>query len=181
MMVSPMQAQIPRRLPSGPGAAGAPAAGAGAGFCGGSVSIGGSLGRAVGRRCTGSLPGSADTPRPSHLADAPGVLYPHGVTVLGGALAVPCTRNPLPRGTIPTRGACPKGSGPCNATLMVRSHSVGDREPGQVRKEAALSGSAYAQWGYLAGVGGTGTAFVACFDGGCTVTSAPAPPALQGR
>src|SRR5262249_59754345 len=34
---------------------------------------------------------------------------------------------------------------------MARSHSAGDREPGQVRKEAALSGSADAQWGHLAG------------------------------
>ncbi len=57
---------------------------------------------------------------------------------------------------------------------------MGDREPGQVRKEAALSGSAYAQWGHLAGVGGTGTAFDAGFNGGCTVTSASAHPALQG-
>ena len=90
--------------------------------------------------------------------------------MLGGELAVPCTRNPLQRGLIPARGADPRGSGPCNVVLMVRSHSVGDREPGQVRKEAALNGSAHAQWECLAGAGGTGTALESRFDGGCTVT-----------
>jgi hypothetical protein len=54
---------------------------------------------------------------------------------------------------------------------MARSHSVGDRESGQVRKEAALSGSVHAQWGNLAGAGGTGLTWRARFDGGCTVTS----------
>ena len=46
-----------------------------------------------------------------------------------------------------------------------------DREPGQVRKEAALSGTAHAQWGNLAGAGGTELTPRARFDDGCTVTS----------
>ena len=60
--------------------------------------------------------------------------------------------------------------GPGHAALMARSHSVGDRESGQVRKEAALSGPAYAQWELLAGAGGPGTASESRLDGGCTVT-----------
>ena len=54
---------------------------------------------------------------------------------------------------------------------MARSHSVGDRESGQVRKEAALSGSAYAQWGHLAGASGSESTLESRFDDGCTVTS----------
>jgi hypothetical protein len=53
---------------------------------------------------------------------------------------------------------------------MARSHSVGAREPGQVRKEAALSGPAHAQWGNLAGAGGSGPTLTPHFDDGCTVT-----------
>jgi hypothetical protein len=53
---------------------------------------------------------------------------------------------------------------------MVRSHSVGDREPGQVRKEAALSGPVHAQWGNLAGAGGPGLTSESRIDDGCTVT-----------
>ena len=53
---------------------------------------------------------------------------------------------------------------------MARSHSVGDREPGQVRKEAALSGAVHAQWGNLAGASGTGPILEPRFDDGCTVT-----------
>jgi hypothetical protein len=54
--------------------------------------------------------------------------------------------------------------------MKVRSHSVDDREPGQVRKEAALSGPVYAQWGNLTGVDDPGTASRLFLDGGCTVT-----------
>ena len=53
---------------------------------------------------------------------------------------------------------------------MARSHSVGDREPGQIRKEAALSGTAHAQWGNLAGASGSGLTLDSRFDDGCTVT-----------
>jgi hypothetical protein len=53
---------------------------------------------------------------------------------------------------------------------MARSHSVGDREPGQVRKEAALSGNAHAQWGNLAGASGSGSTLELRLDDGCTVT-----------
>ena len=45
-----------------------------------------------------------------------------------------------------------------------------DREPGQIRKEAALSGAAYAQWGNLAGASGSGQTLTSRFDDGCTVT-----------
>lgn len=48
---------------------------------------------------------------------------------------------------------------------------MGDRESGQVRKEAALSGSAYAQWGNLAGASGSAPTLESRFDDGCTVTS----------
>ena len=58
---------------------------------------------------------------------------------------------------------------------------MGDREPGQVRKEAALSGSAHAQWGLLAGAGGPGTASESRFDGGCTVTSIRAARVSDGQ
>ena len=44
---------------------------------------------------------------PGALAPALAVDYPRQVTVLGGELAVPCTRNPLQRGLIPVRGAGP--------------------------------------------------------------------------
>jgi hypothetical protein len=53
---------------------------------------------------------------------------------------------------------------------MARSHSVGDREPGQVRKEAALSGNVHAQWGNLAGASGSGSTLELRLDDGCTVT-----------
>ena len=46
---------------------------------------------------------------PLNLARARRVDYPPSVTVLGGELAVPCTRNPLQRGVIPVRGADPRG------------------------------------------------------------------------
>ena len=46
-----------------------------------------------------------------------------------------------------------------------------DREPGQVRKEAALSGAAYAQWGNLAGASGSVQTLTPRFDDGCTVRS----------
>ncbi len=55
--------------------------------------------------------------------------------------------------------------------MMVRSHSVGDREPGQVRKEAALSGAAHAQWGNLPGASDSVQTLTPRFDDGCTVTS----------
>ncbi len=63
------------------------------------------------------------------------------------------------------------GTAPGRAATMARSHSVCDREPGQVRKEAALSGPAHAQWGNLAGASGPGLALTSRFDDGCTVTS----------
>ena len=47
---------------------------------------------------------------------------------------------------------------------------MGDRESGQVRKEAALSGPAHAQWGNLAGAGGSEHTLTSRFDDGCTVT-----------
>jgi len=51
-------------------------------------------------------------------------------------------RRELPRGAILGGGV--------RASASARSHSVSDREPGQVREEAALSGSIQAQWGHLA-------------------------------
>ena len=55
--------------------------------------------------------------------------------------------------------------------MMVRSHSVCDREPGQIRKEAALSGAAHAQWGNLPGASDSVQTLTPRFDDGCTVTS----------
>ena len=52
---------------------------------------------------------------------------------------------------------------------MARSHSVDDRESGQVRKEAALSGSVHAQWGHLAGASGAELPLESRNDDGCTV------------
>ncbi len=54
--------------------------------------------------------------------------------------------------------------------VKARSHSVGDRESGQIRKEAALSGPAHAQWGSLAGAESPGTTSRQVLDDGCTVT-----------
>jgi len=41
---------------------------------------------------------------------------------------------------------------PCQVALKAGSHAIGAYEPGQVRKEAALSSVLYVPWGNLAGV-----------------------------
>jgi len=53
--------------------------------------------------------------------------------------------------------------------LMARSRAVDGREPGQIREEAALSGTAYAPRGSLAVVTDWGARPGTNFDGGCTV------------
>jgi len=58
---------------------------------------------------------------------------------------------------------------------------VGDREPGQVRKEAALSGPAHAQWGSLAGAKSPGTTSRQVFDDGCTSTLVMKPAGACGE
>ena len=85
---------------------------------------------------------------------ASGALYPQSAT------AGP---NPCPRSRVEAAGAS-------RAVLMTRSHSVGDRELGQVRKEAALSDSVYAQWGSLVGASGWRYDLISVFDDRCTVT-----------
>lgn len=57
------------------------------------------------------------------------------------------------------------------SVLIAGSYAANACEPGQVRKEAALSGSAYAQWGNLAGASGSELPLESRFDDGCTVTS----------
>ena len=64
--------------------------------------------RGAGRPRACSAAAAAADP-PLNLARARRVDYPPSVTVLGGELAVPCTRNPLQRGVIPVRGADPRG------------------------------------------------------------------------
>ena len=57
--------------------------------------------------------------------------------------------------------------------VVVGTCATRAREPGQVRKEAALSGTAHAQWGSLAGAKSPSTTSRQVFDGGCTVTPHP--------
>ena len=52
---------------------------------------------------------------------------------------------------------------------MVGSRAVSDCEPGQIRKEAALSGSAHAPRTSLAGAKARRARPEAGFDDGCTV------------
>ncbi len=52
---------------------------------------------------------------------------------------------------------------------MARSRAVDAREPGQIREEAALSDTAHAPWGSLAGVSDRKVRSGTSFDGGCTV------------
>ena len=78
--------------------------------------------------------------------------------VLGGALGVPSTRNPLHAGPNP----CPRVStvrvGTEHAALKAGSCAAGLRELGQVRKEAALSGWSRVPQERLAGAGDSGSA-----------------------
>jgi ketosteroid isomerase-like protein len=58
---------------------------------------------------------------------------------------------------------------------MAGSRAVGDREPGQVRKEAALSGPAHAPRTNLAGAENWRARSETHFDDGCTVHTSPMP------
>ena len=73
--------------------------------------------------------------------------------VLGGALGVPCTRKPLQAGPNP----CPRVTAirvsTEHAALKAGSCAAGLREPGQVRKEAALSAQPRVPQERLAGAG----------------------------
>ncbi len=68
---------------------------------------------------------------------------------------------------------------------MARSHAVSAREPGQIREEAALSGTAHAPWGSLTGADDRRERPGPFFDGGCTVhmtaSAGGAPPPGRGR
>jgi hypothetical protein len=56
---------------------------------------------------------------------------------------------------------------------MARSRAMDGREPGQIREEAALSGTAYAPRGSLAVAQGRRARPGTNFDGGCTVRYSP--------
>ena len=88
-----------------------------------------------------------------------GLLYDLTEVVLHGELAVPCTRNPLQRGGIPSPGLSPR---PLSFEWMSRAGSwaAEAREPRQVRKEAAVSGSFRVLQGSLARVPRRGMSWV---------------------
>jgi len=80
-------------------------------------------------------------------------VVPFSPIVLGGALGVPCTRKPLQAGPNP----CPRVTAirvsTEHAALKAGSCAAGLREPGQVRKEAALSAQPRVPQERLAGAG----------------------------
>jgi len=90
--------------------------------------------------------------------------------VLGGTLGVSCTRNPLHAGP----NSLPEGVSHSESTehvaLMVGSCAAGHREPGQVRKEAALSGTLRVPQGCLAGAGDSERTGGQTFEGRGTIT-----------
>src|SRR3954447_24727226 len=91
-------------------------------------------------------------------------------TVLGGEVAVPCNPrtalaglNPLVEGR-GLRGQCCRWR-----RRWLGSRAVDAREPGQVREEAALSGSVHAMRGSPTGASSRRRARVSSLDAGCTV------------
>ncbi len=64
-----------------------------------------------------------------------------GVAVLGGGPGVPCNRKPSYAGLITCLRLLLNRVSPRQAVLMVGSRATRNREPGQARKGAALSGA----------------------------------------
>src|ERR1044072_250656 len=74
---------------------------------------------------------------------------------------------------MPSRGARLRGSARRRSVLMARSRAMATREPGQVRKEAALSGLRHAQRECLSGAGGGVSASKPASTEGARSTFAP--------
>jgi hypothetical protein len=87
-------------------------------------------------------------------------------TVLGGALGVPWTRNPLHAGPNSPPEDDPLSVSAGCAASKAGSCAAEPREPGQVRKEAALSGALRVPQERLAGAGGSESAGGRALDGG---------------
>ena len=107
---------------------------------------------------------------------APGITHLQSIAdarllavVLDGELAVPCTRNPLQRGRIPSRGPilwdCRR-----HVVLKAGSCAARHREPGQDRKVAALSGTSRVTRGCPAGANERRKAGESLIDRGCTTS-----------
>ena len=100
----------------------------------------------------------------------PGYQVPFRAIVLGGTLGVSCTRNPLHAGP----NSLPEGVSHSESTehvaLKVGSCAAGHREPGQVRKEAALSGMLRVPQGCLTGAGDSESTGRQTFEGRGTIT-----------
>jgi len=78
-----------------------------------------------------------------------GLAYYHREAVLGGEIAVPCTRNPLRGAELPFEGLLVWGC-PGAPVLRAGSGAAETHEPRQVRKEAAVRGTFWVPPGCLA-------------------------------